>query len=66
MCYIVAHLIYQVVEGAQGHRNAMAFFIFQNMTIDAHRAPYQTLAFGLNRRLETQKLFDRSVFRQKK
>ena len=39
------HLIYHVVEGAQGRRNAMAFFILKNRTTDMLRNLYPSHFF---------------------
>ena len=65
-CVSMSYLIYHVVEGAQGHRNAMAFFISKNTTNDIIDNRYPDLAFRLSRTQEKQKLNDRISVQRKK
>lgn len=57
------YLIYHVVEGAQGHRIAMAFFHFKNTTKDLRRNLYPVVLFRLDRTLEMQRLIGK-IFSQ--
>ena len=60
------HLIYHVVEGAQGRRNAMAFFILKNRTNDKLHSRYQDPAFRLSRTQGKRKSADKISPEQKK